>query len=93
MPPKVETSNNFDVLNRMAKLNVTGVNPTPGPTPPAPKKKKEEEPVLDDWESFEAQVLLCFRISEIALAFDRMIASAQGNREFKVYIDYFCALV
>ena len=54
MPPKVETSNYFDVLSRMAKLHVNGVNPTPAPNPPAPKKKKEEEPVLDDWESFEA---------------------------------------
>ena len=53
MPPKVETSNNFDVLSRMAKLHVNGVNPIPAPNPPAPKKKKEE-PVLDDWESFEA---------------------------------------
>lgn len=49
MPPKVETSNNFDVLNGMAKLNVNGT------VPAVPKKKKrEEEPVLDDWESFEA---------------------------------------
>lgn len=57
MPPKVETSNNFDVLSRMAKLNVNGVYPSPTPAPPAApafKKKKEEEPVLDDWESFEA---------------------------------------
>jgi hypothetical protein len=49
MPPKVETSNNFDALSAMAKLNVNGA------VPPVPKKKKqEEEPVLDDWESFEA---------------------------------------
>ena len=51
MPPRVETSNNFDVLSRMAKLNVNGAAAAPS----VPKKKKEEvEPVLDDWESFEA---------------------------------------
>jgi hypothetical protein len=50
MPPKVETSNNFDVLSGVAKLNVNGVVPAPASAP----KKKKEEAVLDDWESFEA---------------------------------------